>query len=131
MKSIRFLYPEGRVKALTMSYDDGVFDDIRLIEIFNRYQIKATFHLNAGVMGQGKRIPESEICKVYDGHEISCHSYFHPFMERIPRAAMLNEIFDCRKKLEALSGQMVRGMSYPMGTFNGEVKNVLRNTGIV
>lgn len=30
-------FPQGRAKALTLSYDDGVEQDIRLIEILNRH----------------------------------------------------------------------------------------------
>ena len=41
------LFPEGRKRALTMSYDDGADSDERLVEIFNRYGIKGTFHLNS------------------------------------------------------------------------------------
>lgn len=131
MKNIRFLYPEGRVKALTMSYDDGVLEDAKLIKIFNRYGIKGTFHLNAGIMESPKRLPATEIRQVYQGHEVSCHSYTHPFMERIPQAAMLNEVIEDRKGLEALTGRVVCGMSYPMGTYSTEVKKVLHAAGIV
>jgi len=31
------LFPQGRSRALTMSYDDGVVEDRRLVEIFNRH----------------------------------------------------------------------------------------------
>lgn len=34
------------MKAVTFSYDDGVTQDIRLVEILNRYGLKATFNLN-------------------------------------------------------------------------------------
>ncbi|MDD4180050.1 MAG: polysaccharide deacetylase family protein [Victivallaceae bacterium] len=130
MKNIRFLYPKGCVKALTMSYDDGVIEDVKLIKIFNRYGIKGTFNLNAGIMGTPKRLPSTEISEVYKGHEVSCHSYTHPFMERIPQTAMLNEIIESRKGLEALVKRPVLGMAYPMGTYNTEVKNALRAGGI-
>ena len=43
-------FPEGKAKALTMSYDDGKVEDIRLLEIFNKYGIKGTFNLNYGMM---------------------------------------------------------------------------------
>ena len=39
---------DGKSKALTLSYDDGVVQDIRLIEILNKYGIKATFNINTG-----------------------------------------------------------------------------------
>ena len=37
-------------KALTFSFDDGNVDDIRLIEILNKYGLKATFNLNSGLL---------------------------------------------------------------------------------
>ena len=39
-------FPEGKAKALTMSYDDGKIQDERLVSIFNRYGIRGTFNLN-------------------------------------------------------------------------------------
>lgn len=36
-------------KALTFSYDDGIEQDRKLVEIFNRYGMKATFNLNTGI----------------------------------------------------------------------------------
>ena len=42
----------GKMKAVTFSYDDGVTQDQRLIEIFNRYNLKCTFNLNSGLLGQ-------------------------------------------------------------------------------
>ena len=40
----------GKLKAVTFSYDDGVMMDKRLVEIFNRYGMKATFNLNSGLL---------------------------------------------------------------------------------
>ena len=36
----------GKMKAVTLSYDDGVAQDIRLIELLDRYGLRATFNLN-------------------------------------------------------------------------------------
>ena len=44
------LYPGGKKKALTLSYDDGVCQDRRLIEILDRYGLKCTFNLGSGVL---------------------------------------------------------------------------------
>ena len=41
----------GKNKAITFSYDDGLTQDIRLIEIFNKYNLKGTFNLNSGLLG--------------------------------------------------------------------------------
>ncbi len=34
-----------KMKAVTFSYDDGVTQDIRLIDMFNKYGLKATCYL--------------------------------------------------------------------------------------
>ena len=39
----------GKRKAVTFSYDDGVTQDRQLVELLNRYGLKATFNLNSGI----------------------------------------------------------------------------------
>ena len=51
----------GKNKAITFSYDDGVTQDIRLIEIFNKYNLKATFNLNSELLGQSASIIRNNI----------------------------------------------------------------------
>ncbi|MFA6716161.1 MAG: polysaccharide deacetylase family protein [Victivallales bacterium] len=131
MNKITYLFPGGLPKALTMSYDDGVINDRRLVEIFNRNGIKGTFHLNASYLGNSGKITPEELLSLYAGHEVSCHSFTHPFLERCPKPAVLNEVLEDRKRLEELVGYPVRGMSYPMGTYSTEVKNILNAAGIV
>jgi len=41
----------GKLKAVTFSYDDGVMQDVRLIELLDKYNLKATFNLNSGNFG--------------------------------------------------------------------------------
>jgi len=127
---VRFLYPEGKVKALTLSYDDGVKQDRRLVEIFNQYGLKGSFHLNSGTWGSGNRLDESEVAAVYQGHEISCHSVSHPFLERLPQSEIMREIFDDRRNLEKLAGYPVIGMSYPFGTYSQSVIEIATAAGI-
>ena len=52
MAHLSMLWAGGREKALTLSYDDCVTQDIRLIEIMNQNGIKGTFNLNSGFLGQ-------------------------------------------------------------------------------
>ena len=41
---------QNKNKALTFSFDDGVKQDIRLVEILNKYGLKGTFNLNSGFL---------------------------------------------------------------------------------
>ncbi len=131
MKNIVFMFPEGRRKALTMSYDDGVVEDRQLVKIFNKYGIKGSFHINGGLLGNGNHLSAEEIKDLYQGHEVSCHSFHHPFLERVPRISALNQVLEDRKVLEQLAGYPVRGMSYPMGTYDDEVIGILKSADIV
>ena len=55
-------FPEGKLKAVTFSYDDGVRQDERLIEVFDKYCVKGTFNINSGILGseenRGRWTPE-------------------------------------------------------------------------
>ena len=140
MNIIKHLFPGGKKKVLTLSYDDGTYQDIRLIEIFNKYGLKATFNLNSGLqcetntwVNKGKvikRINQSEIVELYRGHEVAVHSYNHPRLEELSREAIIQEILEDRKQLEKWFGYLVRGMAYPFGTYNKLVLEVLSTLGI-
>ncbi len=123
-------YPGGKPHALTMSYDDGRNFDRQLIDIFNRHGLKGSFHLNSGFFDTQNYVTSAEIADLYQGHEVSCHTLTHPFLEKIPMAEVVNQILADKENLEELAGYPVRGMSYPFGTYNEEVINALRICGM-
>ena len=49
MSNIFMRFPGGKRKALTLSYDDGVEQDIRLIDIMKKHGLKGTFNINSGM----------------------------------------------------------------------------------
>ena len=101
MKAIRPCYPEGKTKAFTLSYDDGTVEDRRLVPIFNKNKLKATFHINSGPIleGNGGRISKEEVKDLYAGHEISVHSVTHPFLDRCSRDVIAAEVLEDRRNL--------------------------------
>lgn len=118
----------GKHKALTFSYDDGVTQDIRLIGIFNKYGLKGAFNLNSGLLGhrdwlnngtirQYKVLPD-EVKDVYAGHEVAVHTVTHPNLTLLPPAEALAQVEDDRKTLEKLVGYPICGMAYPCGGVN-------------
>ena len=66
-------YPQWKDRAVTFSYDDGQIFDRRLVDIFNKYNLKATFHLNSGTLDTEGFIKTQELKSLYQGHEIACH----------------------------------------------------------
>lgn len=52
----RLLWPGGKRKALTLSYDDGISQDRRLLKLLNEQGVKCTFNLNSGLLGMEGRV---------------------------------------------------------------------------
>lgn len=122
-------FPGGKQKAVTLSYDDGRRQDQRLVEILNQHGLKGTFHLNSGLTAN-ERIPLEECASVYQGHEISAHSVTHPALTTLPKEQIAWQILEDRRRLEAVTGYTVRGMSYPYGRFSPTVISQLAHYGI-
>ncbi|MBQ7793968.1 MAG: polysaccharide deacetylase family protein [Clostridia bacterium] len=129
LKTVYICFPEGKHKVLTMSYDDGMIFDRRLVEIFNKNGIKGTFHLNSGLPGDNK-IPLSEISELYAGHEVSAHTYTHPTIARCPNEQVVQQVLADREALEEACGYAVRGMSYPNGSVSPDIVSLLPYCGI-
>ena len=130
----------GKLKAFTMSYDDGVFQDIRLIEILNRYGLKATFNLNSGLFGQQRilqvrgvpvnhnRLKAEDIRGVYAGHEVAAHTVTHAMLPECSQEEIVREVEADRLALSELTGYEVVGMAYANGGENNNdtVAQVIR-----
>lgn len=128
--NLYYCYPEGKYKALTMSYDDGRQQDERLVEIFNQYGIKGTFNLNFGLMGKLERITKEKAKKLYQGHEIATHTMHHPTINRCPLTEVAEEILEDRAGLEEIAGYIVRGHAYPNGSYSKEIEELFSLLGI-
>ena len=126
-------YPGFRQRALTLSYDDGTIHDVRLVEILKKHGIKATFNLNSGLFGSGRRLPESEVLSLFRDSEmeIAVHGLEHPHWNRLPSAMAAYDILTDRVNLERAFGRIIRGSAYPFGAVSDTVVNVLTNAGLV
>ena len=135
----------GKLKAVTFSYDDGVTQDIQLIELLNKYGLKSTFNLNSGWLGfgglevrQGKRvlhykIRSEDVKTAYEGHEVAVHTLTHPNLTTLDEATIIHQVEQDRLNLSELVGYEVVGMAYPCGGVNNDdrVAEIIKNhTGV-
>ncbi len=132
---MRYVYPQGKVKALTFSYDDGQVFDRELVAIFNRYGMRGTFHLNSGTLENEEEkndffIAKSEVATLYAGHEVAVHGVEHRNLPTITKHQMVMEIEEDRKTLEKLTGGFVQGMSYAFGSYSAEIIDIIKPLGI-
>jgi peptidoglycan/xylan/chitin deacetylase (PgdA/CDA1 family) len=127
---------DGKMKALTFSYDDGVMQDQRLIEILNKYGLKATFNLNSGLLGQNIhliregveiehfKVQDKDVKKMYAGHEVAGHTIRHPSLCKLSDEEIKYQVEHDRVTLSALVGEEVCGMAYPGGGTNHDERVV-------
>lgn len=140
-----FFREQEKLKAVTFSYDDGVTQDVRLIELLNKYNLKCTFNLNSQLLGTGKivkrrgknvshyKIQPIDVKKVYEGHEIAVHTLSHPNLVNCYEEEIIRQVEKDRLALSELAGYEVVGMAYPSGMINCDdrVADVIRkHTGV-
>ena len=132
-------------KAITFSYDDGITQDIRLIELLNKYGLKCTFNLNSELLSKrGMLIRENQrishykvhtddVKTIYDGHEVAAHTLTHPNLTQCDDKEIIRQVETDRLNLSELVGYEVVGMAYPCGGVNNDdrVADIIRkNTGV-
>lgn len=138
MTLIRF--PQGRTKAVTLSYDDGVEADIRIMSILDKYRLKCTFNVNTGTFLKEtcaerdpfRRMSVEQAKELYinSGHEVAVHTLTHPFLEQLTPVQITHEVMADRENIEKYFGNIAVGMAYPFGTYNDTVVDVLKSCGI-
>lgn len=128
---VRLTYPDWKYKALTFSYDDAILHDRQLVEIFNRYKMKATFNVSSKRLGYKRFLQKEELAKLYAGHEIASHGENHKCMTKIPVEQQISEGKNDRIGLEKIAGYPVTGFAYPYGAYSPVVVENLKNQGFV
>ena len=131
MPALQFdAFPQGKRKALLMSFDDGMAADRRLVETLNQHHMRGTFHLYTSVLDTPRYITKSELASLYHGHEVSAHSHTHPHLPHISNEGVMYELLHNRQVLESLVGYPVRGFAYPGGGFDDRIISLLPAAGI-
>lgn len=136
-------FPGFQKKALTLSYDDGMDCDIRLIETMEKYGLRGTFNINTEMFASKpdewipgrkfRRLCEDEAYALYRAHkmEAAVHTCRHLHLPGLSKNECLYEILRDRTNIERGMGCLCRGMAYPYGAYTDETVEVLRECGIL
>ena len=137
---IRKLYPLGKKKAFNVTYDDGVLQDIRFVQLLNQYGVKGTFNLNAALLATEfewthasglmvKRLNPDAAAALYAGHEVASHTLTHPYMDNLTRAEILHELSADKASLERLFGREICGFAVPFDFYSDLVCQCVQDCG--
>lgn len=147
-------------KYFTLSFDDGLEQDKKIICILKEYGLQSTFNLNSGIFGQRQkigrignmgmlempdrnsikaklfhavnhhRIPEDEIEQVYHGFEVACHGFAHEALAKLDESGQDESIGRCVEKLQLVVGYPIVGHAYAFGSVNEQAQKCLAKHGI-
>ena len=136
-------------KYFTLSFDDGITQDSRIIEILKKYDMYcATFNINTGLCGASWdwvagavgcpglthiRFTEKELKSgIYDGFEVAVHTLTHPSLTDLSDSAVISEVGDDAKNIKKICGTAPVGMAYPGGNYYNDhiIRLILENTDI-
>ena len=142
MKQCYMRFPGGKKKAFTISYDDNITQDERLIKKMEQYHIKGTFNIIPGwfskedaVFPEGEtyiNVTEKKAKDLYDNSlvEVANHGYDHQKSTTVPPMQLMEDIVKCRQELENMYDRIITGYAYPYGLYNETLIQILKNAGI-
>ena len=144
-------------KYFTVSYDDGLAQDVRIINLMRKYGIRGTFNLSSGKFGEQGKIYRilgdfgvdakkdqtrrcvdhnilsiEEAKKIYcqDGIEIASHGTHHIAEDQLDAAGLVEEIKKDAETLSSLFDRKIEGHIFPYGKYSSDVLNVMHSAGL-
>ena len=109
------------MKYFIFAIDDGTIYDKKVIDIFNKYNIRATFNLNSGLQDfvwykddrPVERLKLYENRHIYDNHEVASHSLTHPYFSGLNEEQCIREVQEDIDNLSSIFGYKVVGFAFP------------------
>ena len=112
--------------ALTFDVSWGKDNTDEILDILDKYNVKASFFLVGGWIDM---YPEL-VKKIYDkGHELGNHTDKHPDLTRISRDKIISEISINDAKIMNLTGFEPKIFRCPSGSYNSSVIKTIEATG--
>lgn len=125
-------------KYFTLSFDDGTYEDEKMIALLKKYGIKASFCINTGLMdgndvievaGKWRRMnfEYAKKNKVYDGFDVISHGFKHKELTFLGESEIISEIRQDTQKIAELTEKSPVGFAYPGGTayYNGYITDIM------
>ena len=132
-------------------WDDGVVNDIKLIELLRKYNGKATFNLNPGAMPEHTAVPRwrtmqdtcwhyngfingkvglAEMKEIYGDFQVASHGWMHKGGS-VPPEEFIKDAMDARKYLEDVFQRECLGYAWPCGDVTPQAAKLLKDAGFL
>jgi len=123
---------------ITTSWDDGHSLDLKLRKLLKKYKIPATFYIPVKNIGRGrefkylrgrKPLTFNQIKKIAKDFDIGGHTLNHTDLTKVSLKIAKKEILEGKKILENIIGREIISFSYPWGSYNQEIVELVKKCG--
>lgn len=109
--------PDGK-KVIALTFDDGPSQYTgKILDILKKNSVKATFF---ELGEQSLEMPDADARIVKEGHQLASHSVSHPYLPKMSRDAMREEITTSFADIKKARGTETRTFRAPYGAFGVE-----------
>ncbi len=111
---------------IALTFDDGPHPRYtpKILDILDRYEIKATFFV-VGV--NAENYPDTMESVIKRGHEIGNHTYSHPHVSCLDSSTLKSEVEHCESAIYGLTDYKTKLFRPPEGMVDADVRKVLRD----
>ena len=126
------------MKQFVFAIDDGTVFDKKVIAIFNKHGIKATFNLNSGLQDfvwckdwlEVRRLKLEENKTIYEGHEVASHSLTHPYLTSLSDEDVYREVKEDIDNLKGVFRRDIQSFSFPFDGYDERTIGIIKSLGI-
>jgi peptidoglycan-N-acetylglucosamine deacetylase len=127
-KKVPIYNVDTKDKKIALTFDISLGDDntAKLLDILDKYNVKATFFLVGAWIDDNEAMLKEMVNR---GHELGNHTNKHPDMNKITKAKLIEEIMTCDAKILSITGTSTKLFRFPEGAYNDEVISTVEGTG--
>ena len=120
-------------KTVVITFDDAYEDNYRYaFPILRKYNFPAIIFAPSDFIGKEGYLTVAQLKEMMpEGIDIGGHTRTHTYLPGAPRDIQVDEIVNSKKILEKMLGKEIKHFAYPIGGFNEEVKQRVKETGYV
>lgn len=115
-----------------VTFDDGHISNYEhALPVLEKTGVRAAFFIVAGFVGnKSDTMSGAQLRELSSlGHQVGSHSWSHPVLTRCGSKELMNELVRSREALEDITGNPVRSISMPHGSWNARVVAACKEAG--
>jgi hypothetical protein len=113
---------------ITTSWDDGHPLDMKLLELLEKYNLKATFYIPLS-NSENPVMEKNAMRELSNFQEVGCHTLSHIYLNGLNYKEAEFEITECKVLMEEIIGKQIDAFCFPGGKFSDRDLLLVKKAG--